>query len=88
MASSERIDKFYEDSINLLKSHNITKIINEIKKLSVWMQKHQSETVPDNHKQVLLTVIESYYNYNNTHSNNNDNELLFDAVYINLLMII
>ena len=52
------------------------------------MQKHQSETVPDNHKQVLLTVIESYYNYNNTHSNNNDNELLFDAVYINLLMII
>ena len=48
------------------------------------MQKHQSETVHDNHKQILLTVIESYYNYycnNQTKKESNDCDFLFDVIY-------
>lgn len=84
MASSdcERIEKFHEDSITLMKLKNVAKLVTEIKKLSIWMQKHQTQTVPDNHKQQLLTTLELYYNYlRNQHVNENCYEALYDAVY-------
>ena len=63
--SSERVDKFHLDSIELLSRKNNTKINSEIRKLSTWLQKHQSDIIPDNSKQTLLSTIESYYNYYN-----------------------
>ena len=63
--SSERVDKFYLDSIELLSKKNNTKINSEIRKLSTWLQKHQSDIIADNSKQTLLSTIESYYNFYN-----------------------
>lgn len=67
MSTADRIDKFQTDCNLLLhndnQSNNVMKIVSEVKKLSQWLQKHQSEVVPDNHKQILLTIIENYYNY-------------------------
>jgi len=78
MSTADRVDKFSTDCQTLLKTNNTSKIISEIKKLSLWLQKHQSEIIPDNHKQLLLTTIESYYNY---YSQNRDS-LLLDAVML------
>ena len=80
MASTDcqRIEKFHEDCIILIKLKNVAKLVTEIKKLSVWMQKHQSQTVPDNHKQLLLTTLELYYNYL---KNQNFEEKCYDAVH-------
>lgn len=79
MAAAERVDKFQIDSQTLLKSNNHVKIISEMKKLSQWLQKHQSEIIPDNHKQILLGVIESYYTYYCSSIQNREATLL-DAV--------
>lgn len=61
--STERIEKFQNDVSKLIAEKKIVKIIAEVRRLETWLQKHQTEAVPDNHKQILFSVIESYYNF-------------------------
>lgn len=82
MSSSDRIEKFHEDSVALIKLQNVTKLITEIKKLSVLMQKHQTQIVPDNHKQKLLSTLELYYTYLNSLKRNDISyDALHDVIY-------
>jgi hypothetical protein len=50
-------------SSNLFSTKNDNKIIIEVKKLTIWLQKHQNETINDNMKIKLFTIIEMYYRY-------------------------
>ena len=61
--AADRVERYHTDCEILLKLKNPIKISSEIKKLCQWIQKHQSETIPDNHKQIQFATIESYYNY-------------------------
>jgi hypothetical protein len=78
--SSERIEKFQTDCEYLLRIKNIPKIVVEIRKLCTWIQKHQNGIVPDSHKQILLSIIESYVQLLLKEQNN----LLIDII-INLV---
>ena len=59
--ASDRVDKFWDDSLTVLSSKNNAKITSEISKLRTWLQKHQTETIPDGSKTKLLNIIEKYY---------------------------
>jgi len=72
-------------SSNLFSSKNGNKIISEVKKLTVWLQKHQNEMINDNMKIRLFTIIEMYYRYslsiimsNNNKVNNNSSSVSID----------
>ena len=41
MSSSERAERYHDDSVRLLAEKNHGKIIAEVKKLRQWLQKHQ-----------------------------------------------
>ena len=60
-----RIDRYYEDACQLTSQVPSTdqKMISEIKKLRQWIQRHQSETVPDSSKIKLLSVIQTYFKF-------------------------
>eukprot|EP01036_Dinobryon_divergens_P023421 gene23421-31766_t len=47
----------------LLSGSLLAKTIAEIKRLRTWMQKHQSESVPDGAKAKLLAAVDFYYRF-------------------------
>jgi hypothetical protein len=63
MSAAERIDKFFEDASRFTASKNAAKITSEAKKLAVWLQKHQSESIPEGSKAKLMSTVEVYYRY-------------------------
>lgn len=69
MAAAERISKFHDDAIETLQQSKrtgvIQKIEGEISRLRTWIQKHQSESVPDTAKQQLLSTVELFHNFAN-----------------------
>lgn len=60
----DRIDKFVEDQTKVLLSANSAsktgKINGEIGRLKSWLIKHQDETIPDNGKAKLLSILDKY----------------------------
>lgn len=69
--SSDRICMYFDDCKLLLENKNILKICNEIKKLTNWLQKHQNESVPDNIKVKLMSIVDSYYRFGLSNNNSN-----------------
>ena len=63
MSNSERVERFSEDSIKILRQTPFKpqKITTEISKLQKWLQKHQDESLPGGHKDKLLQCIQSYH---------------------------
>ena len=61
MSAAERISKYLDDSKLLISSGNIPKLLAEIKKLTSYLQKHQTETVPEGAKTKLFGTIDAYY---------------------------
>jgi hypothetical protein len=60
--TAERVNKFSDDCQSLLsKAAAPSKVIAEMKKLRTWLQKHQTETLPENGKAKLLSTVEAYY---------------------------
>lgn len=71
MSSSDRISMYLDTFVSLTRDSrvNSTKFISEINKLRIWLQKHQSECVPDNSKQKLFTIFEICYRFQLQDSN-------------------
>ena len=61
--SASRVERYCEDAANIVKSGVEPKLLSEVKKLRTWLQKHQSETLPDGAKQKLLSTVETYFLY-------------------------
>lgn len=68
MAAAERVNKFYEDALKFFPPppatrpvNNCNKVIAEINKLKIWLQKHQNEVLPDSLKAKLFQCMEIYY---------------------------
>ena len=61
--SDVRAEKYYEDALLACKSGVEPKICTEVKKLRVWIQKHQSDLLTDGAKMKLFSAVESYYLY-------------------------
>ena len=61
--TSERIDKYYDDGLQLIEKKNDSKILTEVKKLAAFITKHQSDSVTSNQQSRLLSIIEMYYKY-------------------------
>lgn len=78
-------------SSNLFSTKNDNKIISEVKKLTIWLQKHQNEMINDNMKIKLFTIIEMYYRYSlsiimtkNNKVNNNSSSFSIDKTKNNI----
>lgn len=56
MSASERIDKFYADCFALPKSRG-----KECEKISIWLQKHQSEIVPSGQQTKLVQLVDQHF---------------------------
>lgn len=76
--AGERIDLFHEDCLKLSTGEglNLKRISSEIMKLRKWLQKHQNETLPENSKGKLMSVLQVYYKLR---------ERLMEVDYINIL---
>lgn len=63
---ADRISKYFDDAKEIIteirKGKNI-KLVNEVKKLSNWLQKHQNECVSDGIKGKLMSTVEIYYRH-------------------------
>jgi hypothetical protein len=60
---SERIELFFNDQVDLLKSNNAQKIKSEILKLTKYLHKHQNEIIDSNTQTKLLMIVEKYVKY-------------------------
>ncbi len=60
---SERIELFFNDQVDLLKSNNTQKIKSEILKLSKYLHKHQNEIIDSSTQTKLLMIVEKYVKY-------------------------
>ena len=66
MGSTERVDKFLGDAENMLgnpERFSGAKVQSEIARLQKWLQKHQDESLPDGHKEKLLSAVQRYYKF-------------------------
>lgn len=63
MSTAERVNKYYDDGKALLGGGNCPKIMAEIRKLTTYLQKHQTESIPEGVKTKLFGIIELYYRY-------------------------
>jgi len=61
--SAARVERYADDAVSIVKSGVEPKLCSEVKKLRTWLQKHQSETLPDGAKQKLLAAVETYFLY-------------------------
>ena len=61
MSSSERAERYHDDSVRLLAEKNHGKIVAEVKKLRQWLQKHQDERLTDGAKTKLFAAIQAYF---------------------------
>ena len=60
---SDRIELFFNDQVDLLKSNNAQKIKSEILKLTKYLHKHQNEIIDSNTQTKLLMIVEKYVKY-------------------------
>ena len=64
MSNVERIDKFLEDQAAVLTAKDSSsksgKVNSEIGKLKQWLVKHQDDSLPDNSKAKIMTILEKY----------------------------
>ena len=80
--ASDRVELFLDTCQTLIiKLNNNKKIISEISKLCIWLQKHQNEEITDTAKGKIIIIIEKYYLYyknssNNNNNNNDDNDII------------
>ena len=75
--ATDRINKYFDDAKTLITFGNIPKILAEVKKLSSYLQKHQTETVPEGAKTKLFGAVDAFYRYG---CNNLGNESLVDCI--------
>lgn len=75
--ATDRINKYFDDAKTLIAFGNIPKILAEVKKLSSYLQKHQTETVPEGAKTKLFGAVDAFYRYG---CNNLGNESLVDCI--------
>lgn len=65
---SDRIELFFNDQVDLLKSNNTQKIKSEILKLSKYLHKHQNEIIDSSTQTKLLMIVEKYVKYGSASS--------------------
>ena len=58
---ADRVVKFAEDGEKALGAQNWAKASSEAKRLRSWLQKHQSECLPDGAKGKLFDLIQKLY---------------------------
>jgi hypothetical protein len=63
MSVNDRIEKFASDALLYLASKKESKILSEIKGLSVYITKHQNEAATPNAQTKLLEVVQNYFLY-------------------------
>lgn len=63
MSAAERVGRYYDDAKVLISSGSLSKIMAEVKKLTVYLQKHQTESIPEGAKTKLYGAIETYYRH-------------------------
>ena len=75
--ASDRVELFLDTCQTLIiKLNNNKKIISEISKLCIWLQKHQNEEITDQAKGKIIIIIEKYYLYYKNSNNDNDNDII------------
>ncbi len=60
---SDRIELFFNDQVELLKSNNIQRIKSEVQKFTKYLFKHQNDVIEANTQTKLLIVVEKYVKY-------------------------
>jgi hypothetical protein len=59
--ATERVGKYLDDAKTLIAGGSQPKIQAEIRKLTTYLQKHQTESIPEGAKTKLFGAIEAYY---------------------------
>ena len=66
--ADERVDKYFSDMEIHISKGSASKIASEINHLARWLQKHQNETLTGNSQTRLISIIERYFLYSQSHS--------------------
>jgi hypothetical protein len=75
--ATERVGKYFDDAKILIAGGSLPKVQAEIRKLTTYLQKHQTESIPEGAKTKLFGTIEAYNRLANT---NLSDEGLVDCV--------
>ena len=63
MSANDRIEKYYNDIEDLKKSENTVKLLSEIRKLKVYIFKHQNDVLSEGAKSRLVQCISDLYSF-------------------------